>query len=140
MLPIVEYLVCAAVGFAAAGAVFALWIASRKRIAAETIGRAEEHAFRLAKDAERWLIGSLAVMLASGLLLWTSEAVKCYYNLAFWLKMGFLALAITFTFTVRQRVAAADGLVPAIWMRTVAFVSVTLWSGVGLMGRGIGFY
>src|SRR5262249_4958295 len=37
----------------AAGAVFALWIASRKRIAAETIGRAEEHAFRLAKDAER---------------------------------------------------------------------------------------
>ncbi|HEX7793979.1 MAG TPA: ribonuclease Y [Vicinamibacterales bacterium] len=53
MLPILEYLVCAAVGFAAAGAVFALWIASRKRIAAETIGRAEEHAFRLAKDAER---------------------------------------------------------------------------------------
>ena len=53
MLPIVEYLVCAAVGFVAAGAVFALWIASRKRIAAETIGRAEEHAYRLAKDAER---------------------------------------------------------------------------------------
>jgi len=53
VLPIVEYLVCAAVGFTAAGAVFALWIASRKRIAAETIGRAEEHAFRLAKDAER---------------------------------------------------------------------------------------
>ncbi len=32
---------------------FAFWIASRKRIAAETIGRAEEQAVRLAKDAER---------------------------------------------------------------------------------------
>jgi Family of unknown function (DUF6644) len=95
---------------------------------------------RLARDAQPWLIGSLAVMLLSGLMLWTSEAVKCYYNLAFWLKMGFLALAMAFTFTVRQRVAAADGRVQPIWMRTVAFVSVTLWSGVGLMGRGIGFY
>jgi ribonuclease Y len=53
VLPIVEYLVCAAVAVAAAGAVFVLWIANRKRIAAETIGRAEEHALRLTKDAER---------------------------------------------------------------------------------------
>ena len=53
MLPIVEYLVCAGVALVAAGAVFVLWIANRKRIAAETIGRAEEHALRLTKDAER---------------------------------------------------------------------------------------
>src|SRR3954447_19265669 len=36
-----------------AGAVFAVWVANRKRIAAETIGRAEEQALRIAKDAER---------------------------------------------------------------------------------------
>jgi ribonuclease Y len=53
VLPIVQYVICAAVGLAAAGAVFVLWIANRKRIAAETIGRAEEHALRLTKDAER---------------------------------------------------------------------------------------
>ena len=33
--------------------VFALWMANRKRIAAETVGRAEEHSLRLLKDAER---------------------------------------------------------------------------------------
>ena len=33
---------------------------------------------QLALDAQRWLIGSLIVMLASGILLFTSEAVKCY--------------------------------------------------------------
>jgi ribonucrease Y len=51
--PLLEYLICALVGLAAAGAVFMLWIANRKRIAAETVGRAEEHAARLTKDAER---------------------------------------------------------------------------------------
>ena len=96
---------------------------------------------QLAKDAEPWLIGSLAVMLATGLLLFSSEALKCYYNPAFWLKMLFLSLAILFTFTIRRRVAAAgEAKVKPLWMKTVALVSVSLWSGVGLMGRGTGFY
>jgi hypothetical protein len=94
----------------------------------------------IAADAQPWFIGSLVVMLMSGLLLWTSEAVKCYYNPAFWLKMIFLFLAILFTFTVRRRVALAEGRVRPLWMKTVACVSLTLWTGVGLMGRGIGFY
>jgi ribonuclease Y len=37
----------------AAGAVYAVWVANRKRIAAETVGRAEEQALRVIKDAER---------------------------------------------------------------------------------------
>src|SRR5688572_13832245 len=36
-----------------AGIAIAYWIANRKRIAAETIGRAEEQALRVLKDAER---------------------------------------------------------------------------------------
>jgi ribonuclease Y len=34
-------------------ALFAAWLANRKRIAAETVGRAEEQALRIVKDAER---------------------------------------------------------------------------------------
>ena len=41
------------VSLVAAAAVFAVWVANRKRIAAETVGRAEEQARRIAKDAER---------------------------------------------------------------------------------------
>jgi ribonuclease Y len=37
----------------AVAAVSAVWVANRKRIAAETIGRAEEQALRIIKDAER---------------------------------------------------------------------------------------
>jgi ribonuclease Y len=51
--PIVGYLASALVAALAAIVVFVVWVASRKRIAAETIGRAEEQALRLLKDAER---------------------------------------------------------------------------------------
>ena len=54
MLPIFVNLIApAAAALAAAGIVFVIWIANRKRIAAETVGRAEEQAQRIAKDAAR---------------------------------------------------------------------------------------
>src|SRR5438067_109333 len=46
-------LIAFAVGAVAAGAVFLYWVAKRKQIAAETVGRAEEQALRIHKDAER---------------------------------------------------------------------------------------
>ncbi len=49
----VVYVIDFLVAGAAAVAVFAYWLATRKRIAAETVGRAEAHALRVTKDAER---------------------------------------------------------------------------------------
>jgi len=48
-----KIIVPAAVAAIIAGAMFAAWVANRKRIAAETVGRAEEQAQRVARDAER---------------------------------------------------------------------------------------
>ena len=53
MLPIIGYVINAVITAVAAAAVFAVWVANRKRIAAETIGRAEEQALRVTKEAER---------------------------------------------------------------------------------------
>ena len=54
MLPIVANVIIPAVVTAiVAAAAFAVWTANRKRIAAETIGRAEETALRIARDADR---------------------------------------------------------------------------------------
>jgi len=95
---------------------------------------------QLAQDAQRWLIISLMVMIATGSLLFTSEAIKCYYHPAFWMKMTSLSLAILFTFTIHRKVAMADeSRVRPIWSKLVALVSVILWSGVGIGGRWIGF-
>jgi hypothetical protein len=88
------------------------------------------------------LLGSLFMMLLTGYLLMASLAASKYYvNLAFQLKMIFLLLAIVFTFTVRRWLIFKDDteINPAI-AKIVAIVSVLLWSGVGIMGRGIGFY
>jgi ribonucrease Y len=53
VLPYLGYLVNLLITLVAAAAVFAVWVANRKRIAAETVGRAEEQALRIVKDAER---------------------------------------------------------------------------------------
>lgn len=53
MLSTLGLLIDFAVTLLAAAAVFAVWVANRKRIAAETVGRAEEQARRITKDAER---------------------------------------------------------------------------------------
>jgi ribonuclease Y len=47
------YLINLTLTVVAAGAVLAYWIATRKRIAAETVGRAQEQASRLLHDADR---------------------------------------------------------------------------------------
>jgi hypothetical protein len=97
---------------------------------------------QIARDAEPFLLGSLFMMLLSGYLLMASLAASKYYvNLAFQLKMVFLLLAILFTFTVRRWLIFRDDadINPNV-ARIVAIVSVLLWSGVGIMGRGIGFY
>ena len=53
MLPSVELLINVLVTVVAAAAVYAVWVANRKRISAETVGRAEEQALRIVKDADR---------------------------------------------------------------------------------------
>ena len=50
---VLKYILDFLVAFAGAAAALAYWIANRKRIAAETVGRAEEQASRILRDAER---------------------------------------------------------------------------------------
>jgi len=104
------------------------------------LGLRQQPVAQLARDAQPWLIGGLMVMLTTGILLFLSEAIKCYYSAAFAVKMTSLLLAIAFTFTVRRKFALADEYrVSSLSSRLVAVVSVTLWSCVGMAGRWIGF-
>jgi hypothetical protein len=94
----------------------------------------------IARDAFPVLLGSLVVMLITGVGLFVSESIKCYYSTPFWVKMTSLSLAMLFTFTIRRKVTLAEeARVRPIWMKLVALVSLTLWFGVGAGGRWIGF-
>lgn len=76
----------------------------------------------------------LLTMILSGLVLFISEATKCYYHTAFWVKMAALALAITVTYTYRGRAIRGSGS-----QKLAAILSVMLWATVGIAGRWIGF-
>ena len=104
-------------------------------------GLRTQSAAKLAENTHPWLVGSLATLIATGIPMLLSEAIKCYYSPPFWYKMLFLVLATLYTFTVRKRVAAADvARVGPIWGRLTAVVSLGLWFCVGFYGRWIAFY
>jgi hypothetical protein len=92
----------------------------------------------LARELRPWLRGCVVVMLLSGFLLFSTEAVKLYGNWAFQLKMIFLLLALLFTATLHRRVLGAPKTGAAVRVLT-ALVSLLLWLGVGLGGRAIGY-
>ena len=93
----------------------------------------------LAAAVHPWLKASVALMVSTGFLLFMSEAVKCFHNPSFWVKMATLPLAILFTFTVRKRVAARPGLDTSLLTRVTATTSLLLWFTVAAAGRWIGF-
>src|SRR4030081_1067877 len=70
-------------------------------------GLKRQPAAQVTRDAYPRLVGSPLIMLASGLGLFLSEAIKCYYSTPFRVKMISLLLAVCFAFTVHHRVAMA---------------------------------
>lgn len=91
-----------------------------------------------------WTWTGFAVQVATGVLLFSSEAVRMYANPAFRLKMLLIALAgvhaVIFHFTARRSVSVWDEsrLLPA-GARAAGLLSILLWIGVVAAGRWIGF-
>src|SRR5215471_4268056 len=48
------------------------------------LGLRDQPIDRVAHDAHPWLVSSLIVMLVTGVLLFSSEPIKCYYSIPFW--------------------------------------------------------
>ncbi len=104
------------------------------------LGLVDQPAAAIGRAAEPWLIGSLAVLLPTGVLLFMCFATKYYYLTSFWVKVVGLIAALLFTFTVRRKfIASLDGQTVAHGAKLVAVTSVTLWVTIALCGRLIGF-
>jgi hypothetical protein len=93
----------------------------------------------VARDARPWLIGSITLMLATGIPLFLSEAIKCYYNTSFWVKITTLPIAIVFALLVRDRLARRTATESTATTKLVALISMALWFTVAAAGRWIGF-
>jgi hypothetical protein len=94
---------------------------------------------QVAKDLAPWAGWSLVVILVSGIMLFLSEAMKCYASKPFQVKISFLFLALIYHFTIHRKVSRSDREPRIGWGALIGTVSALLWLGVGLGGRAIGF-
>lgn len=102
------------------------------------------HVSRLSGDILPWTWASFIVAVASGALLFASNATSYYDNLPFRLKLVLIALAganmLLFHFGAYRRVADWDQGVPAPAAAKIAgALSLSFWIGVVAAGRWIGF-
>ena len=103
------------------------------------VGLKRQTIAELADEVRPWLVGAVVLMVTTGMLLFLAEAVKCYYNQSFWVKITTLPVALLFTFTVRARVTHSGGLDTSPQTRLVGAASIALWFTVAAAGRWIGF-
>lgn len=104
------------------------------------IGLRRQSVSQIARELTPLFLGSLTIMLVSGALLVATGPLKYYYSPWFRVKMLFFFLAVVFYFTLHRSVVGSNGDAhPSAWSKVAAVVSMTLWLGVGLAGRAIGF-
>lgn len=88
----------------------------------------------------RWTWSSIAIMLFTGILLFLSEALKCYGSPSFRVKMIFLFTAIVFQATIFRAATQSEKIdYRPFQRRLIGAVMLILWFGVGVAGRAIGF-
>jgi hypothetical protein len=103
----------------------------------------EQLVSKLASRLLPWAWVGFGVQVLTGLLLFASEAVKCYGNPAFRIKMMLLLLAgvnaLVFHVASFRKVGDWDVSVPPMGAKFTGFLSILLWLGIVAAGRWIGF-
>jgi hypothetical protein len=94
----------------------------------------------IAREARPFMNFALVTMIATGVPLFLSEPIKCYYSPAFWVKMWTLAVALVYTYTIRTKTTRMDVVHNTARRQVlVGALSVALWFTVASAGRWIGF-
>lgn len=104
------------------------------------MGIGSSPAARIAKELRIWTIAGLAIMLFSGPLILSAEAIRCYRTGAFWIKMGLLAIALIFHFAIHNKVASQEPPATRFVAGSVACISLGLWISVALAGKAIAIF
>jgi hypothetical protein len=101
------------------------------------LGMRRQRAAEIAADLKPWTLAGLAVMLITGPLMFSTDAVTYHYNPSFQFRMACLTLALLFHFTFHRRAVWSD--VSPIVARLAGVVSLLLWTAVVAGGRMIAF-
>jgi hypothetical protein len=103
------------------------------------VGMRRQSVVEVARQLTPWSVGAAILTILSGILLFLSEAMKCYGNAAFPYKMYFLLGGIILYFVAQRRVSSADSNMGPMQLKVIAILSLILWYGVAVAGRAIAF-
>jgi Family of unknown function (DUF6644) len=101
------------------------------------VGMQRQPVSRIARQLAPLTWAGLAVMLITGPILLTGEAIKMYSNIAFWIKLGFITLAVAFYFTTHRWATSDHVSLPPRVAKSVAMISLALWLCAGLAAKSI---
>lgn len=101
------------------------------------IGMRRQNAGELAADLNRWTILGIVIMLTTGPLMFSADAVNYHLNPSFQFKMVCLMAALAYHFTI-HRLAVRPHVPPAA-AKLAGALSLLLWTGVVAGGRMIAF-
>jgi hypothetical protein len=96
------------------------------------LGMLHQRASQLVRDTMLWTLGGLIVVITSGLIIFSSDPLRYFYNDAFRFKIICLVVAIIYNYTVHRSVALSDktGLVAVL----TGVVSIAMWVSITFAG------
>ena len=103
------------------------------------LGMKRQSVSEVAGQLTPWSGGAAIVTIVSGILLFLSEAMKCYGNAAFPFKMWFLLGGIILYFVAQRKITSPSSRMSPGQLKVVAVLSLILWYGVAIAGRAIAF-
>jgi len=96
-----------------------------------------ESAIYVLSQTRRWFNFGLFVLIVTGIPLFLSEAVKCYYSRAFWIKIICLIIGVLFVYFVRNPLIQRNQ--NSLLHKLIGVLSFSIWVVVAASGRWIGF-
>ena len=84
-----------------------------------------------------WFNFGLFILIITGIPLFLSEAVKCYYSRAFWIKISCLLLGTLFVYFIRNPIVLSKD--ENFMIKILGLISFSLWVVTAASGRWIGF-
>jgi hypothetical protein len=103
------------------------------------VGMRRQSISEVASQLTPWSVGAAILTIVSGILLFLSEAMKCYGNAAFPYKMWFLLGGIILYFLTQRKVTSPSSRLSPGQLKVIAILSLVLWYGVAIAGRAIAF-
>ncbi len=96
------------------------------------VGMLKQTSSKLLKDTMLWTLGGLIVVITSGLIIFSSDPIRYFYNDAFRFKIIMLTVAVIYNYTIHRKVALANS--SGVGAIATAVVSLAMWVSICFAG------